>query len=110
MDKLLAMHGFVSPPIWWNNADPAEPAERDDLPVSDSLWGQLTRWSKRMEATTSKANPQDGYVAGQELEQWVAEGHELWLRLREELGPAYSVTFWPCRYDIRLPEDYPLAP
>lgn len=110
MDKKLVMHGFISPPIWWNNPDPVEPAERDDLPVSDTLWGQLMRWSEHMEMANplSMANPQDGYVAEIEVQQWVAEGHELWLRLRQELGPGYSVAFWPGGYDMRLPEEYPL--
>jgi hypothetical protein len=62
-----------------------------------------------MDATMNRQDPREnGFKTEHELQQWIAEGHELWLPLRNELGPGYRVEFKLWGGSGQLPEDYPL--
>lgn len=111
MIELRLEHDWYCTPAWWNVRDGELVGEvdREDLPVSDNLWAQLMLWSGRMDATMNRQDPRDaGFKTEKELNQWIAEGFELWLRPRKELGPGYRVeyNFWDG--SRQLPEDHPL--
>ncbi len=92
MRTIKLMADYQCSPLWnispgdYYNIDP------DELPMSQGLRAKLMDWAQAFDATLNMADPlsSPGFT-DEERALFQREGAELAKRLRDELGPDYSI-------------------
>lgn len=93
MKSIKLMADYQCHPLW--NMSPGKYGDLspDDLPISQGLKDQLNAWARVFDATLNMDYPPDsGFESDEAKAEFKQEGYRLAERLKEELGPAYTVT------------------
>jgi hypothetical protein len=91
--KLMADYDCWS--LWWaGDHDPGN-IDPSTLPLSPQTIARLETWAATFDAMLNRDDPMSSRFPSREAAQaFEAEGEELWLQLREELAPDYSVLYY----------------
>lgn len=86
--RIVIMCDYGADPVW--RRDDEVGVNLDDLPLDESTRQALRRWAGRFDARFDPGRdpPHEGNV------EFDAEGRRLWLRVRDELGPAWTVSYY----------------
>ena len=87
--KVMADYGCW--PLWHDGSSELGDIDPQSLPLSKELTSALIEWAAKLDGALDRADPgntkwPDGFFA-----DFNREGHELAVRVRDELGPAYEV-------------------
>jgi hypothetical protein len=90
------MCDYAADPAW--RRDDGVGLSLQDVPLKHSTREALRRWAQRFDARLDQAcDP----TPEEELD-FDAEGRRLWLRVREELGPTWEVSYYSDAQERRL--------
>ena len=90
--RLAAEYG--ASPIFCTDSDQMRHLELDELPISEQLRRLLKDWDEAFQVTFNDEYPPDSRFPSEQEEIYhLKMGQELSIKLREELGEGYTVTF-----------------
>ncbi len=93
MKMIKLMPDYFCYPLWGVNPDELGDISPNDLPLSDSLREALLAWAHEYDQTIDMNDPSSaGFDSQESANKFVATGHQLRVRLKEELGPDYQIT------------------
>ena len=85
---------FMTPPIFNRGQDDYGPVELDGLSLSNHLKSAVQAWDAAYQATFNEDYPPDScFKTPEEAQKHAQEGHELAVRLQQELGDGYKVEY-----------------
>jgi hypothetical protein len=97
--RIKLMPDYEADPVW--SDDPDDPGcgcmiELEELPISAELRDRLRRWADAYELNDDwmGVKPADSPWTPQFAAEFEAEGRQLWLLLRAELGPTWRVAYF----------------
>jgi hypothetical protein len=94
MRKLKLMADYQCYPLWNLSPGDYENLSPESLPISTALRDALNAWADQYDLTLDLSDPSTaGFDSRESANRFVATGHALLARLREELGPGYDVSY-----------------
>ena len=85
---------YLAPPIFCSDKERMGHIELDDLTISENLKSAIQAWDDKYQATLDHDYPPDScFKTPEEAQKHVQEGHELAVRLQQELGDGYKVEY-----------------
>jgi hypothetical protein len=95
MRTIKLMADYQCYPLWGTTLEDLGDISPADLPISDSLRKDLLAWAGEYDATLDLDDHTNiGFESQASADRFMAAGHRLLARLREELGPDYQVTHY----------------
>jgi hypothetical protein len=86
-------------PLWWTDNDAPGNIDPSTLPLTPVTVARLNQWAaqfdKRLNWNEPNATPP---LTSDEVDAFEREGVSLWLKLRDELHPDYSVTYYSAKH------------
>ncbi len=96
--KIRLMADYGCDPLWWDEPDIVGNIEPEKLPLSPETITRLHNWANVYDARINWSDPYDSpELSPEEIEDFEREGISLWKQLRQELEPAYEVSYFSDR-------------
>lgn len=105
MKQIKLMADYQCWPLWWTGGEEVGDIDPSTLTLSEATRVPLLAWAEQFDSRLNMDDPANSPEVPEAEEQaFERQGHELWLKLRQELEGQYQVSYFSQR-DQRVYED-----